>query len=439
MKLSETAEAIFKEAVRSVHPENLIRNTVSISEKQLTIGEHRFSRASLNRIYVLGAGKAAAGMAQALEKVAGDLIHEGLIVVKYDHELPLRKIKQLSAAHPVPDQNGAVAAAKIHQMLQNTTANDLVICLWSGGASALLADCPEIISLNDLQTVSDRLLRSGAAITEINTVRKHLSTLKGGQLARLASPASLLSLIISDVVGDDPAVIASGPAVPDPSTFQDAIEVLDRYFPAGEPAPRTVRDYLEKGLAGQLPETPKPGDPLFRNVNHLIIGSNEVALSAAARKALQAGFFVKLLGARAEGPAEDVASFLVNQAKTHTGPFPVCFLLGGESTVEVRGDGTGGRNQHLALAAALKLEQAGLPGAVVLSAGTDGTDGPTDQAGAVADVGTLQKARSMNRSPEEFLARCDSFHFFEQVGGHVHTGPTQTNVMDLMLVLVPGN
>lgn len=441
MNLYHAAEAIFKEAVQSVHPEKLIRAAVSVVDGYLHIGAKKFPLSSLNRIYVVGAGKASAGMAKPLEEILGDLISEGLIAVKYGHELPLNKIKQVPAAHPVPDEKGAAAAAEIHRLLNRIGEQDLVICLWSGGASALLADYPAGIDLADLQAVSDHLLRSGAAIGEINTVRKHLSTLKGGQFARCAWPAQVVSLIISDVVGDDPATIASGPSVPDTGTFQDALQIVRRYFPAasdGNFFSRRILDHLEKGSRGLLAETPKPGDPVFEKVSHFIIGSNEIALAAAAAKAEQLGFFTRLLGTRAEGPAEEIASFLATHALSHRAPWPACLLLGGESTVEVRAEGKGGRNQHLALAAALALEARGNAGAVALSAGTDGTDGPTDMAGAVAGSATLEKARGMGLDPQDFLARCDSYRFFEQVGGHVYTGPTQTNVMDLMLVMLPG-
>ncbi|TCS89193.1 glycerate 2-kinase [Anseongella ginsenosidimutans] len=433
MNASAAAEIIFREGVQAVRPEKLIRSAVRIWGEQLTLCGNIYSLPSLNNIYVTGAGKATAGMARALEQVLGEHISGGLIAVKYGHDLPLEKIKQIEAAHPVPDENGLKAAAAIRALVDKAGKNDLVICLLSGGASALLADSADGISLDDLQRVSDLLLRSGAAITEINTVRKHLSTLKGGQLARCARPAALVSLIISDVVGNNPAVIASGPTAPDASTFKDALQVIRR-FRLEEEIPHAVMDHLEKGSRGAVPETPKPGDALFKDMSNHVIGSNKLAIAAAARQAEGLGYHPRLLGFGAEGRAEELAGFLVKQALDYKGPLPACLLLGGESTVEVRASGKGGRNQHLALAAAIALE--GKENITLLSAGTDGTDGPTDVAGAVVSAATLENARRKGLRPADFLRDCDSYHFFEQAGGHIHTGPTQTNVMDLMIALV---
>lgn len=439
MEARAAAEAIFREGVRAVQPGTLMNASVSISGETLILCGNNYSLGSFTNIYVTGAGKATADMARALESILGRHISGGIIAVKYEHELPLKMIRQVSAAHPVPDENGLRAAAEIGALLDQAGESDLVIGLFSGGASALMADCPEGISLNDLREVSDLLLRSGAAITEINTVRKHLSTLKGGQLARRAHPARLVSLIISDVVGDDPGVIASGPTSADGTTFEDAWQVLERYR-LEQRIPRAVRDCLKKGLHGQIAETPKPGDPSLSAVRNHIIGSNRVALSAAADQADRLGYKPHILGSQAAGPAEKLAAFLLEEAVRYDGIRPACLLLGGESTVEVRGTGKGGRNQHLALAAALALQEKEFSKdrkrITILAAGTDGTDGPTDMAGAVADTATLENARRLGLGPRDFLEACDSYHFFQKTGGHIHTGPTQTNVMDLMLVLI---
>lgn len=432
------AEAIFREGVRAVQPDSLIKASVAISGEQLTLCGHNYALGSFKNIYVTGAGKATAGMARALEDVLGPRISGGLIAVKYDHELALERIRQIPAAHPVPDENGLRAASEMGALLDKAGEGDLVICLFSGGASALMADCPEEISLQDLKEISELLLRSGAAIQEINTVRKHLSTLKGGQLARRAHPALLVSLIISDVVGDDPAVIASGPTSADATTFEDAWQVIERYR-LERKISSAVRGRLQKGRLGRIPDTPKPPDPLFRTVRNHIIGSNRLALSAAADQARRLGYAPQVLGSTAAGPADELAAFLVKKAMEYDGLRPACLLLGGESTVTVRGAGKGGRNQHLALAAALALE-AELPPETeritVLSGGTDGTDGPTEMAGAVADRATLANARELGLRPRDFLKACDAYHFFQRAGGHLHTGPTQTNVMDLMLALI---
>lgn len=427
------AEAIFREGVKAVHPQKLMRSALGISGNILKICGSDHSLDTPGRIYVAGAGKANAAMALALEELLGEHITGGLIAVKYGHDLPLKKIKQLAAAHPVPDENSLKAAAGIREVLEKAAENDLVICLFSGGASSLMADCPEGIRLDDLQQVSDLLLRSGAGIAEINTVRKHLSNLKGGQLARRAYPANLVSLIISDVVGDDPGVIASGPTVADPGTYGEAMDVLKKYK-LGHKASPAILQHLQKGCRGEIPETPKPGDPLFSHVRNHIIGSNKLALEAASKAAETQGYKPHILDSQAAAPADDLALRLIGEASRYRGTRPACLLMGGESTLEVQPGGKGGRSQHLTLRALLALE--GNNNITVLSAGTDGTDGPTDMAGAVADIDTLENARRLNLQPEKFLREFDSYHFFEKAGGHIHTGPTQTNVMDIMMALV---
>lgn len=429
----EAAEAIFRAGVRAVRPRRLLGGSVRVSGRTLSICGDEYPLGDAGRLYVTGAGKASAAMAGVLEELLGEHIAEGVIAVKYGHELPLKKIRQIAASHPVPDEKSLEASSAILSLAEKAGPEDLVICLFSGGASSLMADCPPGISLGDLRSTFDLLLRSGAEIGEMNIVRKHLSAVKGGQLARTARPARLVSLIISDVIGDDPGTIASGSTAPDASTFGEALEIMEKYGLVLR-APAPVIAHLLRGLGGGIPETPKAGDPLFEGVRNHVIGNNGLALAAAARQAEALGYHAQVLTAAAEGPAEDLARRLVESALEYTGAAPACLLMGGESTVRVSGEGKGGRNQHLALAAALLLE--GRPDITVLSAGTDGTDGPTDMAGAVTGFATLETARRKGLRPEAFLEACDSYHFFEKTGGHIRTGPTQTNVMDLMLVLV---
>lgn len=384
----------------------------SLSDRPLLDGE---------RILVVGAGKAAHRMAQAVEQVLGDRSVRGWINVKDWHRAPLRWIHQHECAHPVPDERGVAGSREILRLADEAGANDVVLCLISGGASALMPLPAEGIELEDKQLITRQLLRCGATIHEINAVRKHLSSIKGGQLARRIAPAAAVSLILSDVIGDRLDVIGSGPTAPDPSTLEDAREILARYSISLEAA---VLRHLENGS-----ETPKPGDPIFDRIDNRIIGSNRLALEAASRKAMELGYQVVPLGSDVQGEARDEAVRHVEELKQHGGR--VCLLSGGECTVTVRGEGKGGRNQEFALAAVRALAR--MDCAVVLSAGTDGTDGPTDAAGAIADSESL--GRAGNRDPDEYLARNDSYQFFEALNDLVMTGPTGTNVMDLRVVL----
>jgi hydroxypyruvate reductase len=435
--LSHTAEAIFRHAVHAVQPAPLIRKNVHVEGNVLHIAGREYDLAEIERLFVIGAGKATAPMAQALEALLTDRITDGVIIVKHGHTAPLQRIRIVEAAHPVPDERGIAGTRQILQLIKTATAKDLVICLLSGGGSALLIDTPRGCSLEELQLFFRLLLESGADIAEMNTVRKHLSAVKGG-LTRAVYPAPLVSLILSDVTGDPLDVIASGPTVPDPTTFADALSVLRKYG-LEEKAPATVREYLHGGWHNQVPETPKPGDPVFAGTTNCIIGSNALALQAAQEKARQLGFHTRIVTDRIAGEAREVARQIVTEASLLSGDDtvakPACLLWGGETTVTISGaGGLGGRNQELALAAAIELE--GQTGTVVLSGGTDGTDGPTDAAGAVVDGLTSAKARAKNLDPQSFLSNHDSYHFFRQAGGHIHTGPTLTNVMDLIIVLV---
>ncbi len=433
-----TAEALFQAAVAAVQPAPLIRQHVRLAGTQLTLAGSVFDLATVEHIYVVGAGKATAPMAAALEERLGDAVADGIIVVKYGHTAPLRRIRTVEAAHPVPDANGLTGTRELVALVEKAGERDLVICLLSGGGSALLIDAPPGGTLSEVQPFFGLLLASGADIAEVNTVRKHLSAVKGGGLARAAFPARVVSLILSDVIGDPLDVIASGPTVADPTTFADALGIVGKYGLA-ERAPAALLEHLQKGRRGAVPETPKAADAAFAKTANYLIGSNRIALEAARAEAERLGFHARIITDRIAGEAREVAGEVVREAKRVAGddavPKPACLLWGGETTVTLGGaGGLGGRNQELALAAALLLENE--PGITLLSGGTDGTDGPTDAAGAVVDGYTAGRARAKGLVPEDYLAAHDSYHFFRQAGGHLVTGPTLTNVMDIIVVLV---
>lgn len=436
MDRNNIAEQIFLAGVAGVLPDQLIRSQVKLTGNIISVAGNYYDLSSIKNIYVIGAGKASALMAKEIESLLGERITKGHIVVKYGHGCKLNFITITEAGHPLPDANGVAAARQILEIAQSADENDLVISLISGGASSLLADFPEGSNLNELQQVNELLVKSGAGIKEINTVRKHLSCIKGGQLARAIYPATAVSLILSDVVGDPLDVIASGPTSYDTSTFPDAIAVIEKYH-LEDKVPESMMLYIQNGIAGWAPETPKAGDKVFEHVRNFIIGSNNIALKGAAEKAQALGFATHIITDTLEGDYTEVADYILTTIEKFSNAHqekPLCLLFGGEPTVKVTGNGLGGRNQHLALYFALKLQ--GKKGISLLCAGTDGTDGPTDAAGAVVDGTTAEKARVAGIDPQEYLNRADSYHFFKQAGGHILTGSTKTNVMDMMVALI---
>ena len=394
------------------------------------------ARADLNgyrRIFVVGAGKAGGTMARAVEEFLGSRIAAGCVNVKDGDTARTKHIELRPCGHPVPDERGLNGAKRIAEICTEADENDLVICLLSGGASALAPLPAPPITLTEKQETTKLLLACGANIHEMNAVRKHLSALKGGQLARMAAPARVLGLILSDVVGDDLDVIGSGPSAPDASTFGDAFAVLEKYE-IRDRVPLRVRERLRNGAQ----ETPKAADPLFENVENIIVGSNQKSLESAAQAAKELGYRTLILSSSIEGETRDVARMhaaIARQIRTFGQPVrpPVCVISGGETTVTMRDGetGKGGRNQEFAMAAA--IDAAGLEGILILSAGTDGTDGPTDAAGAVADGETA--ARSKGRAAEALRGH-DAYPVFEKLGDLIITGSTGTNVMDLHLILV---
>jgi len=432
------ALAILAAALEAVDPEEAIQRQVFLADDVLRVGERTYDLSRYRRIIVVGGGKAGASMTKAIVQILGPRIAAGLVNVKYGYTAETQIVEINEAGHPIPDQAGLAGARRIAELAKEAGEDDLVICLISGGGSALLPLPSEGISLEDLAALNDALLRCGATINEINAVRKHLSQIKGGGLARLAHPAELVSLILSDVVGNPLDVIASGPTVPDVSTFAQACEVIEKYG-LWEEIPPSIAERLRRGRDGLVPETPKAGDPIFARTYNLVVGSNEIAARAAIARARELGFNTLLLSTFVEGEAREVGRVFAAVAKeiVHSGqpvPRPACVVAGGETTVTIRGQGKGGRNQELALAAALEI--AGLEEAMVIGLATDGTDGPTDAAGALADGTTIQRAQARELDAARSLADNDSYHFFEVLGDLIITGPTNTNVNDLTFVLV---
>ncbi len=389
------------------------------------------------RVWLVGAGKAAAGMAAAALEVLGSRVAGGTVTVPAGTPAPdLAGIEVWWAAHPVPDTHGLAGAAAALEMARAAGRDDLVLCLLSGGASALWPAPPAGVSLTALAVTTERLLRAGAPISEINTVRRHLSHIAGGWLARDAAPARLLTLAVSDVVGSAPEAIGSGPTSPDPTTFRDALDVLRR---REVDVPPEVRAHLQRGDAGEVPETPKPGNPAFLRATYRVAASNRDALAAAAEEAERLGYRTTVVADDLEGEAREAGAEVAalawgSHAEGSVPGGPTAFLLGGETTVTVRGPGRGGRNQELALAAAREID--GEPGVVVASVGTDGRDGPTHAAGAVVDGETVARGAAAGLDAGEALDRNDSHAFLRASGDLVVTGPTGTNVNDLVLVLV---
>lgn len=438
-ELRKQAEEIFRHVIHILGPEKLVKNKVGINGTMLLVDGKEYNLQDYEHVYVVGAGKACAPMAKAIEDVLGDKLDNGIVIVKYDHSLPLKKTRIVEASHPIPDDNGISGTSDILDFLSKTNEKDLVICLISGGGSALLVQPRKEVTLQDLQTTSNELLACGATINEINAVRKHLSAVKGGQLARASYPSTLITLILSDVIGEPLDIIASGPTVPDGSTFEDAYGVIKKYSLEYK-VPNSVHKFLISGKDGKVEDNPKQGDKIFDNTQNVIVGSNKIALDAAQKKAAELGYNTIILSSLIEGECKEAAKFFTAIAKevsrTDT-PIakPACVIAGGETTVTIKGDGLGGRNQEFALSSAIEIE--GYKDIIILSAGTDGTDGPTEVTGAIVDSNTCNVAREKhNMCPQEYMDKNDSYHFFSKIDQHLTTGPTLTNVMDVMIALI---
>ena len=437
--LRTVAAKLERAALAAVEPAAAVRRHVRREGDALVVADRRYDLSAYERVFVVAGGKAAVPMASAIGDVLGDCLNAAIVVTKRGSDLNIESqisnLQVLQAGHPVPDENSVRGAQAIADLARQATERDLVICLISGGCSALLTLPVPDLTLADLQAITGALLRSGATINEMNTVRKHCSQIKGGNLARLAAPAALVTLILSDVVGDPLDVIGSGPTVPDPTTTADAQAVLERY---GIEETGVLCKQSDKTLPS-IRETPKPGDAIFERVQNLVVGSNRLAAVAAVEQARRLGFNALLLSTYVEGEAREVARVAAALAKgtyAHGDPLspPACLVWGGETTVTMRGEGKGGRNQELALAAALALD--GWPGVLVMALATDGGDGPTDAAGAVVTGETVSRARALGFDPLAALEANDSYSLFDALGDLIRTGPTGTNVNDLLFVLV---
>lgn len=429
----KTAVDIFNAALRAVDPHKLVQAHCEFISAT-------YSRERCNKLYLVSFGKAAFAMTRALaESPIRDIITRGIVITKYAHApgTLAGNIEIFEAGHPVPDEEGLAATKQVIEMLQKGDRQTLVLCLISGGGSALLTAPLDGVTLGEKQQVTELLLKAGATINELNAVRKHISAIKGGRLAEIACPAKVLSLILSDVIGDPLDVIASGPTSPDETTFRAALDVIETHG-LRDKIPDHILRILRKGSEGKMGETPKKGDPVFERVKNIIIGSNKTATDAAAKKATQSGFETTILSSEIQGEARNVAKWLARKAIGIRGRKAdgkkICLISGGETTVTVQGTGIGGRNTELALAFA--EEVAGLEEITLLSAGTDGTDGPTDAAGAMVDGQTIRISRTNGLDPELYLDNNDSYTFFKNNGELLITGSTGTNVMDIQIILI---
>jgi len=435
---------ILDAALDAVEPAAAVRRVLRRSGDVLHVGDHSYHLVGFERIFLLAFGKAATPMAQAVLGL-GLRLDDGIVITKYGHGPQtadaLQTLTVVEAGHPTPDAMGVAAARRAAKIAGKATADDLIITLISGGGSALLTLPAPGLTLEDLQRTTELLLACGAAIEEINAVRKHLSGIKGGQLARLAAPAATISLILSDVIGSPLDVIASGPTVPDTATWADAWAVIEKYHLQAE-LPDAVRSHLRAGLAGRLPDTPKADDPIFQRVQNIIVGDNAIAAEAAQRAAREQGFHAMILSTFVQGEAREIARVLVGLGRevvAHRRPLPppACFILGGETTVTLRGQGKGGRNQEMALAAAIELAHAPeAPPIVIVALATDGTDGPTDAAGGIADATSWARGHAAGLNARQYLDDNNAYSWLHAVDDLLITGPTRTNVNDLYFVFV---
>lgn len=429
-----TTHELFTAALAAVDVRAAVARSLRVEDDRLLIPPVGFARSltAIDRIIVVAVGKAAGAMAAAAEAILGSRISTGLALTKHGHGETTRRITLREGGHPTPDEAGLAATAELRVMLSDLRPADLVLCLLSGGGSALLTAPAPPLTLDELRATTNLLLAAGANINELNTVRKHLETLKGGGLTRAAAPAEVVTLAISDVLGDPLDVIASGPCTGDTSTFADAWNVIERHGLV-ERLPASVVSHLRSGLLGAIPETPRPNDPLFARVSTAIIANLPRAAEATAARAAALGWTPEIIDLLIEGEARDVAGILAARALALPSGERRCLIGGGETTVTVRGEGLGGRNTELALAAAIALT--GAAGCAVASLSTDGDDGPTGAAGALATGATVTRGAALGLDAAEFLARNDSATYFRAVGGLIVTGPTRTNVADVYFVL----
>ncbi len=426
---------IITAAIAAVEPANCVRRVVSLQDDTLRLRDRRYDLNQIERIMVLGAGKGSAAMAAGLEEVLGSRVSGGRVTVKYGHTQPLERVEVGEAGHPVPDAAGVSEAERALRIAAEAGANDLVFCLISGGGSALWPAPTDGITLDEKQATTRLLLGCGASIDEINAVRKHISSIKGGQLCKAVAPAQLIGLMLSDVIGDRLDVIASGPTSPDDHQFTDAWGILEKYRLQNK-VPSSVREYIERGMGGAVAETPKRDDPVFQRVQNVVVGSNAAALQAASETATSRGYNTRIVTSERSGDTSDLAREVTETIAQYKGKTsPTCLLWGGETTVVLCDNpGEGGRNQQLALAVAQAID--GRDDATFASVGTDGTDGPTDAAGGIVDGGTVSRAKDQNLDPSDHLKRNDAYPLLKACDDLVVTGPTNTNVMDVQVLLL---
>lgn len=446
MNPAEDLKTVFHKAIEAVEPYALITQTTSRDGNILSLEcGGKTLKVDLSRyktVLVLGVGKASTQMARAMEEILGETLSYGVAVTTYGHTQKLKRIRVLEAGHPIPDENSIEGARALAQLADKADITTLIINLISGGGSALLSLPRDGINLEDKQETTRILLESGAAITEINCIRKHLSGIKGGNFAKMAYPARMISLILSDVVGDRLETIASGITVPDPTTFHQALDILTKYH-IEDKVPPAVKRMIESGTKGLIPETPKSGDPAFENVENILIGNNLMACRAAKFHGEKLGYITKVLSTTLTGEAREIArSFSslardIDSGRSNFGK-PALLIAGGETTVTVRGNGKGGRNQEMALAFLCDLIDffPEFKNISFLSAGTDGIDGPTDAAGAFVTHDLKEKMDKLRLKPHEYLENNDSYPFFEATGHLLKTGPTNTNVCDIQILIV---
>lgn len=437
-RLKKDAWDIFLAGLQAVDPVFAVKRTLKLSDSTLDIQGKVYDLNKFDRIIVIGAGKAGSSMSRGLEEIIGDRITFGHVNIKYGHFDKVSKIYMQEAGHPSPDQSGYDGAKTIFNILKESNEKDFIFFLLSGGGSSLMPLPANGISLTAKQQTTNFLLSCGATIQEINTIRKHISMLKGGRLANIAYPSTLVSLIISDVIGDPLDSIASGPTVPDPTTYADCLTILKKYNIVNK-IPEKVLSHINRGAKGLEQETPKSDEIIFEKVQNVIIANNTKAFKEAKKKSIELGYNPLILSTMIEGETKEVAKVHAGIAKEinkSNNPVkrPACILSGGETTVTLHGNGLGGRNQEFALAAAIDI--AGMHNIIVFSGATDGTDGPLNPAGAVADGSTVDRATKLEMNPSDYLANNDSYRFFLKLGDLITTGPTNTNVMDIRIVIV---
>jgi glycerate 2-kinase len=438
LKARALALESLKSALNAVDSKQLMKSKLSLKNSILKVNRYSFGLKKFKNVYVIGGGKASGLMAETLERILCPHITNGLVNVPHGNKQKTEIIRLHEASHPIPDKSGVEGTRRMLKIAEQAQKEDLLICLISGGGSSLMPLPRGGITIKDKREITNTLLKCGATINEINTVRKHISDFKGGWLAKKACPATVLNLILSDVVGDPLDFVASGPTVPNSTTFSDAIKVLKKYG-LWDKAAASIQNVLSSGEKGLIPETPKANDKAFKKAYNVIIGSNRFATSAAREHLRSAGLNTLLLTSTLEGEARHAGVMLASIAREvsisgNPVPKPAGIIAGGETTVTVTGKGLGGRNQEISLTASLKM--GGMDGVVVASLSTDGVDGPTDAAGAIADGKTMSRAAEMDLNPEEFLAENDSYNFFSKLGDLIFTGPTGTNVNDISVIVV---